>query len=45
MNTFWFIVIFGILAWYLIVGILVGIRGFGNIKQMLDRLKDDHSKS
>lgn len=44
MSTFWFIIIFGILLWYFVVGILVAIRGLGNIREMLQRLKEEHSE-
>jgi hypothetical protein len=41
MKTFWTILFFLILIWYLLVSILVAVRGLGNIKVMLKNLQDE----
>ncbi len=40
MTTFWFIVFMTILVWYFFVTFLVAIKGFGNIKDMLQVLRE-----
>ena len=35
LQYFWLIVLLLVILWYLIVTILVGIKGFGSLSQML----------
>jgi hypothetical protein len=38
MKTFWFLLTFTALLWYLVVTVYVGYRGIADIKGMLKRL-------
>ncbi len=40
MKIFWAILTFACVAWYLVVTVYVALRGFGDIKSMLQNLKD-----
>lgn len=41
MKTFWHFLIWSMIAWYGTVTLLVAVRGFGDIRAMLARLKSD----
>ncbi len=40
MILIWSIIFFAMLIWYCFVSIQVGVRGYSNIKDMLDDLKN-----
>ncbi len=42
-KIFWLLVIVGILIWYLLVASRVAIRGYRDIRTMLDELHKTHS--
>ena len=41
-HTFWLILFSSILVWYFVVAIVVAVRGFRNIVEMLDQLKNQN---
>ena len=38
-SIIWLVIVGGILIWYAYIALVVGIRGFGNIRDMLERIK------
>ncbi len=43
MIWFWTIFVAVVILWYIIVTLLVGIKGGRNVKQMLSKMKEDYS--
>jgi hypothetical protein len=43
MKTFWHLLVWTMVAWYSCITLLVAVRGFRDIRTMLERLKSGDS--
>ncbi len=39
-HWFWLLIVGGTLVWYVVVTVIVGVKGYRNIREMLEELKN-----